>query len=320
MYTIGVDLGGTNIAIGLCDEDLKIIDKGSVPTGADRDGDSIVKDMADLAAKIIERNGLTVADIEYVGIATPGIANSKTGVVEYSCNLPFVNFPLAGTFKKYLPVSRVLIENDANAAALAEALSGAAKGTKNSLMITLGTGVGGGIIIDGRVYPGGLNCAGAELGHIVIVAGGRQCGCGRRGCWEAYSSATALTNMTKEKMRELELKGIPSLLFDEAKREGKVSARTAFNAMRGGDEYGKKLVDEYIEYLAVGVANMINVFQPEVISIGGGVSNEKSFLTDPLNKIVDKEQYTRNNEVKCKVVTAALGNDAGIVGAAGLGR
>ena len=320
MYTIGVDLGGTNIAIGLCDEDLKIIDKGSVPTGADRDGDSIVKDMADLAAKIIERNGLTVADIEYVGIATPGIANSKTGVVEYSCNLPFVNFPLAGTFKKYLPVSRVLIENDANAAALAEALSGAAKGTKNSLMITLGTGVGGGIIIDGHVYSGGLNCAGAELGHIVIVAGGRQCGCGRRGCWEAYSSATALTNMTKEKMRELELKGIPSLLFDEAEREGKVSARTAFNAMRGGDEYGKKLVDEYIEYLAVGVANMINVFQPEVISIGGGVSNEKSFLTDPLNKIVDKEQYTRNNEVKCKVVTAALGNDAGIVGAAGLGR
>ena len=320
MYTIGVDLGGTNIAIGLCDEDLKIIDKGSVPTGADRDGDSIVKDMADLAAKIIERNGLTVADIEYVGIATPGIANSKTGVVEYSCNLPFVNFPLAQTFKKYLPVSRVLIENDANAAALAEALSGAAKGTKNSLMITLGTGVGGGIIIDGHVYSGGLNCAGAELGHIVIVAGGRQCGCGRRGCWEAYSSATALTNMTKEKMRELELKGIPSLLFDEAKREGKVSARTAFNAMRGGDEYGKKLVDEYIEYLAVGVANMINVFQPEVISIGGGVSNEKSFLTDPLNKIVDKEQYTRNNEVKCKVVTAALGNDAGIVGAAGLGR
>ena len=320
MYTIGVDLGGTNIAIGLCDEDLKIIDKGSVPTGADRDGDSIVKDMADLAAKIIERNGLTVADIEYVGIATPGIANSKTGVVEYSCNLPFVNFPLAGTFKKYLPVSRVLIENDANAAALAEALSGAAKGTKNSLMITLGTGVGGGIIIDGHVSSGGLNCAGAELGHIVIVAGGRQCGCGRRGCWEAYSSATALTNMTKEKMRELELKGIPSLLFDEAEREGKVSARTAFNAMRGGDEYGKKLVDEYIEYLAVGVANMINVFQPEVISIGGGVSNEKSFLTDPLNKIVDKEQYTRNNEVKCKVVTAALGNDAGIVGAAGLGR
>ena len=320
MYTIGVDLGGTNIAIGLCDEDLKIIDKGSVPTGADRDGDSIVKDMADLAAKIIERNGLTVADIEYVGIATPGIANSKTGVVEYSCNLPFVNFPLAQTFKKYLPVSRVLIENDANAAALAEALSGAAKGTKNSLMITLGTGVGGGIIIDGHVYSGGLNCAGAELGHIVIVAGGRQCGCGRRGCWEAYSSATALTNMTKEKMRELELKGIPSLLFDEAEREGKVSARTAFNAMRGGDEYGKKLVDEYIEYLAVGVANMINVFQPEVISIGGGVSNEKSFLTDPLNKIVDKEQYTRNNEVKCKVVTAALGNDAGIVGAAGLGR
>ena len=320
MYTIGVDLGGTNIAVGLCDADLRIVDKGSVPTGADRDGESIVRDMAALAEEIIKRNGLTVADIEYVGIATPGIANSKTGTVEYSCNLPFVNFPLAETFKKFLPVSRVLIENDANAAALAEALSGAAKGAKTSLMVTLGTGVGGGIIIDGKVFAGGLNCAGAELGHMVIVAGGRQCGCGRRGCWEAYCSASALTAMTKEKMRELELKEIPSLLFAEAEKEGKVSARTAFNAMRGGDEYGKALVDEYIGYLAVGIANMINVFQPEVISIGGGVSNEKSYLTDPLNKIVEKEQYTRNNPVKCRVVTATLGNDAGIVGAAGLGR
>ena len=320
MYTIGVDLGGTNIAVGLCDADLRIVDKGSVPTGADRDGESIVRDMAALAEEIIKRNGLTVADIEYVGIATPGIANSKTGTVEYSCNLPFVNFPLAETFKKFLPVSRVLIENDANAAALAEALSGSAKGAKTSLMVTLGTGVGGGIIIDGKVFAGGLNCAGAELGHMVIVAGGRQCGCGRRGCWEAYCSASALTAMTKEKMRELELKEIPSLLFAEAEKEGKVSARTAFNAMRGGDEYGKALVDEYIGYLAVGIANMINVFQPEVISIGGGVSNEKSYLTDPLNKIVEKEQYTRNNPVKCRVVTATLGNDAGIVGAAGLGR
>ena len=318
MYTIGVDLGGTNIAVGLCDESLKMIDKGSVPTLADREGELIVRDMANLAAEIIKRNGLTVNDIASVGIATPGAANSKTGVVEYANNLPFLNFPIAEIFKKYLPVEKVLIANDANAAALGEALAGAAKGTKNSVMITLGTGVGGGVIIDGKIFDGGINCAGAELGHIVIVAGGRQCSCGRRGCWEAYSSATGLSRMTKEKMNELKLKGIPSLLFDEAEKDGKVSARTAFNAMKRGDKHGAMVVDEYIKYLAEGITNIINIFQPEILTIGGGVCNEKEYLTGPLLEIVESEQYTRNNMNKTKVVTAVLGNDAGIIGAAGL--
>lgn len=320
MYTLGVDLGGTNIAIGLCDEELKIKDKGSVPTGANREGEAIVKDMADLAAAILARNGLGAGDIAYVGIATPGTANSKTGVVEYANNLPFLNFPLAETFRKYLPVRQVLIANDANAAALAEALAGAAKGTRNSVMITLGTGVGGGVIIDGKIYDGGVNCAGAELGHTVLVAGGRLCSCGRRGCWEAYSSATGLIHMTREKMQELRIKNIPSLLFEREAHDGKVSARTAFDAMRGGDPYGKELVDRYIFYLAEGITNMVNIFQPEVLSIGGGVSNEKSYLTEPLIRIVDREQYTRTNAHKTRIVTAVLGNDAGIIGAAGLGR
>ena len=318
MYTIGVDLGGTNIAIGLCDENLNMIDKGSVPTIANREGELIIRDMANLAAEIIKRNNLTVSDIASVGIATPGAANSKTGVVEYANNLPFLNFPIAEIFKKYLPVEKVLIANDANAAALGEALAGAAKGTKNSVMITLGTGVGGGVIIDGKIFDGGINCAGAELGHIVIVAGGRQCSCGRRGCWEAYSSATGLSNMTKEKMNELKLKGISSILFDEADKDGKVSARTAFNAMKRGDKYGAIIVDEYIKYLAEGITNIINIFQPEILTIGGGVCNEKEYLTKPLLEIVDSEQYTRNNMNKTKVVTAVLGNDAGIIGAAGL--
>ena len=315
MYTIGVDLGGTNIAIGLCDENLNMIDKGSVPTLADREGELIIRDMANLAAEIIKRNNLTVSDIASVGIATPGAANSKTGVVEYANNLPFLNFPIAEIFKKYLPVEKVLIANDANAAALGEALAGAAKGTKNSVMITLGTGVGGGVIIDGKIFDGGINCAGAELGHIVIVAGGRQCSCGRRGCWEAYSSATGLSRMTKEKMNELKLKGISSLLFEEEDKDGKVSARTAFNAMKRGDKYGAMIVDEYIKYLAEGITNIINIFQPEILTIGGGVCNEKEYLTKPLLEIVESEQYTRNNMNKTKVVTAVLGNDAGIIGA-----
>jgi len=320
MYTIGVDLGGTNIAVGLCDENLNIIEKDSVPTHANRSGELIVKDMANLAERIMKNNGLSIKDIASVGIATPGAANSKTGIVEYSCNLPFLNFPIADIFKKYLPVEKVFVANDANAAALGEALAGAAKGSDNSVMITLGTGVGGGVIIDGKIFDGGVNCAGAELGHIVIVSGGRQCSCGRRGCWEAYSSATGLSNMTKEKMTELKIKGVPSLLFDEAEREGKTSARTAFSAMKRGDKHAKEVVDEYIAYLAEGITNIINIFQPEVLAIGGGVCNEKEYLTAPLIEIAEREQYTRTNPNKTKIVTALLGNDAGIIGAAGLGK
>ncbi len=320
MYTIGVDLGGTNIAVGLCDENLNIVDKGSVPTNPNRDPELIIKDMAELTDKIIKKNGLSLSDIEYVGIASPGTVNSETGIVEYSNNIPFVDFHIADVFKKFLPVSRVLIANDANAAALAEALAGAAKGTKNSVMITLGTGVGGGVIIDGKIFSGGVNCAGAELGHTVITVGGRQCSCGRLGCWEAYSSATALAAMTREKMTELKLKSVPSLLFDEEAKDGKVSARTAFNAMKNGDAAGKEIVDSYINYLAVGISNMINIFQPEVLSIGGGVCNERENLTVPLIKLVEIEQYTRLNKNKTKIVTATLGNDAGIIGAAGLGK
>ena len=320
MYTIGIDLGGTNIAVGLCDDDLKIIDKGSVPTLGTRPGEEIVADMAKLTEEIIKRNGLSIQDIEYVGIATPGTANSKTGVVEYANNLPFKNFPISDLFIKYLPVKKVIIDNDANAAALGEALAGSAKNAKSSIMITLGTGVGGGIILDGKIFSGGINCSGAELGHTVIAAGGRQCSCGRRGCFEAYSSATALTDMTKEKMHELELKGIDSLLFTEAEKEGKVSARTAFNAADGGDVYGKELVKIYIEHLAIGITNMVNIFQPEIVCIGGGVSAQGDSLLLPLIDIVNVEQYTRDNPQKSKIVIATLGNDAGIVGAAGLGK
>ena len=320
MYTIGIDLGGTNIKAGLCDANLNIIDKESTLTLAHRSGEEIVADMAELALKLVVRNHLTLADIEYVGIATPGIANSRLGMVEYSNNLPFRNFPMAEIFKKHMPISKIYIANDANAAALGEALVGAARGSKNSIMVTLGTGVGGGIIIDGKIFSGGLNDAGAELGHTVIMAGGRQCSCGRRGCWEAYSSASALTDITKAKMKELKIKGIPSLLFDCADREGKVSARTAFNAKYRGDAHGEAIVNEYINNLAVGITNLVNTFQPEIICIGGGVSGEKEKLIEPLSIIVASEQYTRANNKKTQIKVATLGNDAGIVGAAGLGR
>ena len=319
-YSIGVDLGGTNIKAGLCDGSLNIIDKDSVPTQAQRPGEEIVRDMAELCSLLITRNNLRISDIDYIGIATPGTVNTKTGCVEYANNLPFKNFPMASIFKKYLAIERVYLANDANAAALGEALAGAARGSKSSIMVTLGTGVGGGIIIDGRIFSGGLNDAAGELGHMVINVGGRQCSCGRRGCWEAYCSATALTDITKAKMRELKIKGVPSLLFDCADREGKVSARTAFNAKVRGDRYGEELVNEYIFNLAVGITNLINAFQPEIICIGGGVSNEKSGIAEPVAAIVSTEQYTRHSEKKTQIKIATLGNNAGMVGAAGLGR
>ena len=182
MYTIGIDLGGTNIAVGLCDEKLKITDKISAPTGAGRASELIAKDMAALAKKLIDRNRLNVSDIEYVGIAAPGTIDPDRGIVEYSNNIRMKNFPIISEFKKYIPEVDVYVANDANAAALGEAIAGSGQGSDSLIMITLGTGVGSGIIIDGKIFTGSLNTAGAELGHTVIEKGGRQCSCGRRGC------------------------------------------------------------------------------------------------------------------------------------------
>jgi len=315
MYYIGIDLGGTNIAAGIVDENFKIVKKGSVPTLANRDPEEIIKDMAKLCQSLIDEEGISIDDIAYAGIATPGTANHFTGVVEYANNLPFLNFPIAEILAKYFPVKKVLIENDANAAAKGEAVAGAAKGYNDSVMITLGTGVGGGIIIDGKVYSG-FNCAGAELGHIVIEHNGKQCSCGRKGCWEAYSSATALIRMTKEKMEETKDTVMWEMCGGDIE---KVSGKTAFAAMKQGDKAGKEVVDMYISYLACGIANIINIFQPEVLSIGGGICNEGSYLMDPLMEIVNGETYGTQERKRPQVKIAELGNDAGIIGAATLG-
>ncbi len=320
MYYLGIDLGGTNIAVGVVDESYKIIKKKSTPTMANRDGKLIIKDMAEACRAVVAECGLTIDDIEYAGIATPGTANSETGVVEYANNLPFKKFPIADLLKEYLGVKRVYIENDANAAAKAEAIAGAAKGAKFSVMITLGTGLGGGIILENKVYSG-FNFAGAELGHIVIEKDGKQCTCGRRGCWETYSSATGLTNMTKEHIIKAREEGRKTILEDLINGDlNNTNARVAFAAMKQGDEVGKEIVDEYISYLACGIANVINIFQPNVLSIGGGVCNEKDYLLKPLVKAVFEQTYTKTGVTpQCELKIAEMGNDAGIVGAAVLG-
>jgi glucokinase len=228
------------------------------------------------------------------------------------------HYPLANEFKERFSLDvPVNLENDANAAALGEYVH-SGEGTDSFVFITLGTGVGGGIIIDGKIHSG-FNYAAGELGHTVICHDGRLCSCGRRGCWEAYSSATALSAMTKEKILECKAQRIPSIMIDEYEANGRVSARTAFAAMKKGDAPGKEVVDKYIDYLACGITNMINIFQPEILTIGGGVCNERDYLLKPLMEKVDHAQYTRSSKKKTKVVIAELGNDAGIIGAAALG-
>ncbi len=313
MYYIGIDLGGTNIAVGLVDEQLKLVCKDSTPTPAN-DPIGIVDAMAMLCRKLVNKAEISFDEVAYAGAACPGIVNRATGEVVYANNINFDHFPLARLLMERVPLKAVYLENDANAAALAEAKAGAARGAKNSVMITLGTGVGGGIVIDGQVYMG-TNCVAGELGHIVIEKNGRPCSCGRRGCWEAYSSATGLIRMTEEKMAERP----DSLMHALAKRYGKVSGRTAFDADRQGDEAGAEVVAEYVSYLACGIANLINIFQPEILVIGGGVCNEKENLTNRLLPLIKEEAYGGDRVTPTELRIAELGNDAGIIGAACLG-
>ena len=319
MYRIGIDLGGTNIAAAVVNNEFKIVKKMSVPTLAQREASLIMDDMAQLCRDVCREAGVALEDIEAIGIASPGVANHDTGAVEYACNLPFRKFPICYELASRLGVNNVHVENDANAAAWGEAVAGAAKGTKNSVMITLGTGVGGGIIIDGKVYSG-FNYAGAELGHIVIEVGGKPCGCGRRGCWEAYSSATGLVNMTKDKLEECAKSGRATLMTALAEKYGKINGRIAFEAMRAGDEAGQEVIDKYIMYLESGLTSIINIFQPEVLSIGGGISGEGQALVDMVFPTISKERYGGDFVEKATDIRIAeLGNDAGIIGAAFLG-
>ncbi|MGM9664450.1 MAG: ROK family protein [Eubacteriales bacterium] len=315
-YTLGIDLGGTNIAAGIVDDQHTILVKGSRPTLAKRPPEEITADIATHCADLCAKLGISMSDISGVGMAIPGTVNSDTGIVEYANNIRFRDFPIRELFSRFSGISedKIAIGNDANIAALGEAVGGAAKGTSSSVMITLGTGVGGGVIIDGKVLTG---CAfgGAELGHSVMVMGGRQCSCGRKGCVEAYCSATALVNLTKEKMEICPDSLMWSLCKGNIENAG---GRTSFDAMRAGDKAGTEVVDEYTSYLACAIANFINIFQPEVFLIGGGICNEKDYLLKPVIEKTCAEVYSATKTLKTQIRIAALGNDAAIVGSAAL--
>lgn len=307
MY-VGIDLGGTNIAAGVVDENGKILSKASVPTKAIRPNEEYGDDMIMIAKKVIADAGMDICDIKAIGVGAPGSVDSKNGKVYDSENLGMDNFALADYISKGVELP-VYLENDANAAAFGEySMNG--NGAENYIFVTLGTGVGGGIIIDGKIIRG-FNGTGAELGHTSIKFDGIDCNCGRKGCWEAYASVTALIRQTKEAME----KNPDSLMHKIAEKEGKVSGRTSFDAAKQGDAAAQKVVDNYAEYVGIGIANMVNIFQPNKIVIGGGISKEGDYLLDRVRKFVDANDYNRSQE-KAKIEVATLFNDAGIIGAA----
>ncbi len=313
MYKVGIDLGGTNIVAGVVDHKYNIVAKAECKTAVPRPEAEVCDSMAAVVKEALKKAKIKMDDVAHIGIGVPGAVNPETRIIETSPNLFFQNWEIAQMMEDRLH-KYVKVENDANAAALGEFLAGSAKGSKNAVAITLGTGVGGGIIIDGKIYSGS-NYAGAELGHMVIVKDGNLCGCGRHGCWEAYASATALINMTKDAIKNE--KADFSYMLNAVEGDlDKVNGKTAFDAMRDGDATGTEVVNRYIEYLATGIINVINIFQPDVLCIGGGVSKEGETLLAPLRAIVERERFTKRNDKQTVICAATLGNDAGIIGAA----
>lgn len=314
-YYLGIDLGGTTIKTGVVDDQFQIIGRAKAKTGIPRPASQVMDSMAQCARDAVEDAGIRWEQIEYIGIGVPGTANETTGIIEYANNLGFENVPIRAYLEEKLN-KRIYITNDANAAALGEALAGAAKGAQDAVTVTLGTGVGGGIVIGGKLFVG-FHYAGAELGHMGIILGGRPCTCGRKGCLEAYASATGLILTTKEAMAECPESLMWSIcgghLLD-------VDGQTAFSAAQRGDAAAQKVVDTYIEQLGYGLASIINILAPEILVIGGGVSHQGESLLRPLTQVVRPQLYSKNPANQTRIVLATLGNDAGLIGAAFLGR
>lgn len=311
MYYIGIDLGGTNIAAGIVENDGKILKKASVKTGRTRKSDEIVNDMCLLVTDLMRDAGLTEKDIYSIGIGSPGSHDRENGIILYNNNLSFRNVNVKEAFQKHIDVP-VYLENDANCAAIAESVAGAAKGVNDAIVITIGTGIGGGVIINKKLFTG-TNGMGAELGHTVININGEMCTCGRKGCWEAYSAAPGLISQTRKAAEENHQSIIHELCGGNLDN---IDAKTAFDAARLGDKAGIEVIDNYIGIFGEALANMINIFQPDLVVIGGGVSKEGDNLLVPLNEKMRGKTYGNQGLPTTPLVVAQMGNDAGIVGAA----
>lgn len=309
-YFIGIDFGGMSAKAGLFDAKAKLIAKDTVKTSKDDSYITTVTKMAQLVKKICSDNEVSLKNVVRIGLASPGVIDGKAGVVVRWGNYNWTDRPLAKDLSEKLGLE-VRIVNDANAAAYGEYVFGAAKSYKNNILLTLGTGIGIGIILDGKLFEG-TNGAGAEAGHMVIQAGGVPCSCGRRGCFEQYASASALIRDTKRAMFENK----ESMLWDLTGRDPeKVDGKTAFDAAKEGDAAAQTVIKNYIMYLGEGIVNLVNIFRPEAVILGGGVCNQGEYLLAPLRKYIAEKVYVPCDRVPLTLNRAALGNDAGIYGA-----
>lgn len=307
-YYIGIDLGGTNVAAGAVGEDGTLLSRVSIPTPK---GENAVADAVAQAARMAAKAAhLELSTAGGVGLASPGSIDPEQGVVVHAFNLGLDHTPITAMVSDRLGLP-VTLENDANAAALGEFVAGAGKGGSSLAAVTLGTGVGAGAVLDGKLFTG-FNYAGMEAGHMVIHRGGRLCTCGRPGCWEAYASATGLIQSTREAMEAHPESG----LWTIAPTLGSVNGKTAFDAAQAGDPAARAVVEDYIADLACGVTNLVNILQPEVLCLGGGIAGQGEALLKPIRAVLDAEEFTRDGPRRTRLCLAALGNDAGIIGGA----
>ena len=309
-YTIGIDLGGTTMTAGLVDENYEIVGKITWATRLPRPAQELEEAHAKLCRTVAKENKVPFEQVAYVGIGTPGSVNFTTGFVGYNTNFGYYDWNLGPDMEALLGC-KVYVENDANAAAYGEYIAGGAKGYKDAVIITLGTGIGSGIILGGKILRG-FNFAAGEMGHTVIVKGGRKCNCGRNGCWEKYASSRALTEDTKAAMQE----HTDSLMWEMVPDIDHVNAKLAFDAMAKGDAVAKQVVENWMDYVACGLANVVNTFEPEVICVGGGVSNQGETLLGPVRAAVKKETQNITTGRCPEICACELRNDAGVIGAA----
>ena len=309
MYRIGIDLGGTNIAVGVVDDRHNIIAEASVPTGAFRPAEEMVADMCRAVELALDKAGLIAADCASIGIGSPGTCDSEAGVVVRAYNLGWFNVPVCRMLHERFGIP-VRLSNDANCAALAETVAGGAVGCRNMILITLGTGVGGGIVADGQLLEG-VGGTGAEVGHTVLVLDGEDCTCGRKGCWEAYASATALIRQGKRAAAAQP----ESLLAGYG--EG-LTGKDVFDAAAAGDAAAQAVVDRYCVYVAAGITDLVNILGPEKVLIGGGISRQGERLLAPIRAYVAANCFGGHDRTPPVIECARLGNEAGIIGAAAL--
>ena len=313
MYSLGINFDLTYITCGIVDCEGKILIKESIPTLKYRKFEEIIRDMAQLCIRVVKKAGLDInSDIDFIGIGCYGSIDNKNGIMIYSSYFGFKNVKIAEEMHKYINNVPILCENDANCYALAESKIGATKGLKNTIIVTIGTAISGGIIIDNKIYNGKAFGAG-EFGHHVVVYQGEKCECGRKGCWAAYASTNALLRDA----RIMAIRHPESLLFKMVSGDLRLmSFKTPFDAAKNGDEYAKEIVENYKKYMALGLINIVNVLQPEAIAIGGKIRKLGSSFIEEVAEIVAGKTFGQYEEDrKTQILMCDLDYDAVIIGA-----